>query len=134
MMVSGELDATLLYFVDRNLIDRSTVDLWNHSAIEPLFRDPVAEGARYYKKTGLFPINHGMALKRSIVDRHPWVVLNLYKAFVRANELTDAQRLEHAEYHFAAGLLSPEAYESLRMGLVEHGIKANRAVLETIAR
>ncbi|MCC6531191.1 MAG: hypothetical protein IT531_01460 [Burkholderiales bacterium] len=134
MMLSGELDATLLYFVDRNLIDRSTADLWNHPDIEPLFRDPVAEGARYYQKTGLFPINHGMAVKRSIADQHPWVILNLYKAFVRANELANAQRLEHAEYHLAAGLLSREAYEGLRTPLVAHGVRANRAVLETAAR
>ena len=134
MMLSGELDATLLYFIDRNLIDRSTADLWNHPDIEPLFRDPVAEGARYYKKCGLFPINHGMAVKRAVVDRHPWVVLNLYKAFVRANELANAQRIEHAEYHLAAGLLSQEAYASLNVPLLQHGIKANRAALETVAQ
>jgi 4,5-dihydroxyphthalate decarboxylase len=134
MMLSGELDATLLYFVDPNLIDRSTADLWNHPDIEPLFRDPIAEGMRYYRKTGLFPINHGMAIRRSTVDRHPWVVLNLYKAFARANDLAEAQRLEHVEYHVAAGLVPREASEALRTPLVRHGIKANRAVLETAAR
>ena len=134
MMLSGELDATLLYFVDPNLIDRSTADLWNHPDIEPLFRDPVAEGMRYYRKSGLFPINHGMAIRRSIVDRHPWVVLNLYTAFARANDLAEAQRLEHVEYHLAAGLLPRECGESLRTPLVRHGVKANRTVLETAAR
>ena len=134
MMLSGELDATLLYFVDPNLIDRSTADLWNHPDIEPLFRDPVAEGMRYYRKTGLFPINHGMAVRKSIVDQHPWVVLNLYKAFARANDLANQQRLEHVEYHVAAGLLSREADAALRTPLVQHGVKANRAVLETAAR
>jgi 4,5-dihydroxyphthalate decarboxylase len=134
MMLSGELDATLLYLVDPNIIDRSTADLWNHPEIEPLFRDPIAEGARYYSKTGLFPINHGMAVKKAIVDQHPWVVLNIYKAFVRAAELANQQRLEHVEYHLAAGLLPPETNEALRTSLVQHGIKANRAVLETAAR
>ena len=134
MMLSGELDATLLYFVDRNLIDRSRADLWNHPDIEPLFRDPVAEGKRYYGKTGLFPINHGMAVRKSIVDQHPWVVLNLYKAFVQANELANQQRLEHAEYHRDAGLISREAYDAMTTPLVQHGVKANRAVLETAAR
>ncbi|HET7160270.1 MAG TPA: hypothetical protein VFI62_14825, partial [Burkholderiales bacterium] len=134
MMLSGEIDATLLYFVDRNLIDRSTADLWNHPDIEPLFRDPVAEGMRYYNKTGLFPINHGMAVRKSIVDRHPWVVLNLYKAFVQANEIANQHRLEHVEYHLAAGLLPRDVHEALRTPLVQHGVKANRAVLETAAR
>jgi len=45
-----------------------------------------------------------------------------------------AKRLEHAEYHCAAGLLPGEARESLGVQLVRHGIKANRKVLETAAR
>jgi len=133
MMLSGELDATLLYFVDPNLIDRSTADLWHHPDIRPLF-DPVAEGRRYFRQTGIFPLNHGMAIRRSIVEKHPWIVLNVYKAFVRANELAEAQRMTHVEYHLAAGLLPVEAHEALRAPLVRHGIKANRPVLETAAR
>ena len=35
MMLSGELEATLLYIVDPNLIDRSTADLWHHPDIAP---------------------------------------------------------------------------------------------------
>lgn len=134
MMLSGDLDATLLYFVDPNLIDRSTADLWNHPDIRPLFPDPVAEGSRFYKKTGLFPINHAAVVRKSLVDKHPWVVLNLYKAFERANNIANQQRIEHAEYHYAAGLLSREAHDALRISFVRHGIKANREVLETAAR
>lgn len=134
MMLSGELDATLHYSVDPNLVDRATADLWNHPGIGPLFPDPFAEGARYYRKTGIFPINHGMAIRKELVDRHPWVVLNLYKAFERANDIADKQRLEHVELHLAARLLGPEAEEALRTPLLRHGIKANRNVLETAAR
>ena len=43
------------------MIDRSYVDLENHPDIKPLFADPAAEAARYYRKTGIYPINHGMA-------------------------------------------------------------------------
>jgi 4,5-dihydroxyphthalate decarboxylase len=134
MMLSGELDATLLYLVDPNLVDRSTADLWNHPAIRPLFPDPHAEGDRYFRKTGFFPINHGMAVRKSLVDQHPWVVLNLFKAFQRANDLANQQRMEHLEYYFAAGLLPQSMGDVLRTPLVSHGIKANRGVLETAAR
>jgi 4,5-dihydroxyphthalate decarboxylase len=74
-----------------------------------------------------------MVIRKEIVEKHPWVVLNLYKAFERANETANRERLEHAEYHCAAGLLSGEAREALRAPLVQHGIKANRKVLETAA-
>jgi 4,5-dihydroxyphthalate decarboxylase len=133
MMLSGELDAAIHYIVNPNLVDRSTADLWNHPDVKPLFGDPVAEGIRYYRKTGIFPINHGMVIRKEIVEKHPWVVLNLYKAFERANEIANRERLEHTEYHCAAGLLSGEAREALRVPLVQHGIKANRKVLETAA-
>ena len=131
MMLSGELEAVIHYIVDPNLVDRSTADLWNHPDIRPLFPDPAAEGVRYYRKTGIFPINHGMVIRREIAEKHPWVVLNLYKAFERANEIANRERMQHAEYHLAAGLLPNEAGEALRVPLVRHGIRANRLVLET---
>ncbi len=134
MMLSGELDATLHYIVDPNLVDRSTADLWNHPDIKPLFPDPVAEGIRYYRKTGILPINHGMVICREIADKHPWTVLNLLKAFEQANDIANRERVEHAEYHLATGLLPREARDALRTPLVRHGIKANRTTLETAAQ
>jgi 4,5-dihydroxyphthalate decarboxylase len=134
IMLSGEIDAVIHYIVNPNLVDRSTADLWNHPDVRPLFPDPVAEGVRYYRKTGILPINHGMVIRREIADRHPWAVLNLLKAFERANEIAERQRLEHAAYHIATGLLPAEAAAALRQPLVRHGVKANRKVLETAAQ
>jgi 4,5-dihydroxyphthalate decarboxylase len=131
MMLGGEIDATVHYIARTNLVDRSTADLWHHPDIKPLFPDPLAEGVRYYRKTGLLPINHGMVIKRELAERHPWIVLNLLKAFERANEIAERERLEHAQYHVATGF-APE--EGLRTPLVRHGVRANRKVLETAAQ
>jgi 4,5-dihydroxyphthalate decarboxylase len=131
MMLSGEIEATVHYIRRTNLVDRSTVDLANHPEVRPLFPDPLAEGVRYYRKTALLPINHGMVVKRELAERHPWVVLNVLKAFERANELAERERLEHACYHVDAGLVDGEA---LRTPLVRHGVKANRLVLEAAAQ
>jgi 4,5-dihydroxyphthalate decarboxylase len=134
MMLAGELDAALFYLVDLNLIDRSTADLNNHPDIKTLFPDPIAEGIRYYRKSGLYPINHGMVIKRELAEKHPWAVLNILKAFNRANELANKQRWQHAEYYVDTGLLPREAKAALQMSLVSHGIAANRRVLETAAQ
>jgi len=134
MMLSGELEATLLYLVDPNLVDRSTADLWHQPAIRSLFPDPLAEGIRFYRKTGIYPINHGMVMKREIAEQHPWTVLNLLKAFNCANEIANKQRLEHASYHLAMGLIPREVNEALAKPVVTHGIEANRKVLETAAQ
>jgi 4,5-dihydroxyphthalate decarboxylase len=134
MMVAGELDAVIFYLVDPNLIDRSTVDLHHHPDIKPLFPDPQAEGVRFYRKTGLYPINHGMVIKRELAEKHPWALTNILKAFNRANELAERQRAEHVEYHIEAGLIPAEAGKALQTPIISHGMIANRLVLETIAQ
>ncbi len=130
MMLAGELDAVLHYLVDRNLVDRSRADLASHPDFKFLFPDPIAEGIRYYRKTGLVPINHQAVVRRDVWEKEPWVVLNLIKAFNRANEIANAQRVAHVEDHLATGLLSGDA----RTPVIHHGVKANRKVIETIAQ
>jgi len=132
MMLARELDSVIHYLRKQNLVDRSTADLENHPDIKFLF-DPMTEGIRYYRKTGIFPINHGMVVRREIAEKHPWVILNLLKAFEAANDIANAQRMEHVEYHLAVGAIAPESAEALREPVVRHGIKAKRKTLETAA-
>jgi len=134
MMVSGELEAVIHYIRHDNLVDRSKVDLHHHPDIKTLFPDPIAEGVRYFRKTGIYPINHGMVVRREIAEKHPWVILNLLKAFDKAAALADAQRMDHVDYHIASGLISQEAAKALREPVLQHGIKANRLILETAAQ
>jgi 4,5-dihydroxyphthalate decarboxylase len=134
MMLSGELDACMAYFGNPGLIDRSDVDLANHPDIKPLFPDPDAEGIRYYKKSGIFPINHGMVVKRALFEREPWVVLNILKAFNEANDIAEAERREHVAYHLETGLVPPDYRKALATRLITHGLKVNRATLETAAK
>ena len=124
----------MLYLRDPNLVDRSTADLHNHPDIKPLFPDPMSEGIRYYNKTGIYPINHGMGIKRSVADEHPWAALNLLKAYVQANEITNQRRIEQVEYYVRAGLVDGDSAAALTQSIVKHGIKANRLTLETAAQ
>ncbi len=134
MLVSGEIDACMSYNRHSDVIDRSTVDLDNHPDIKPLFPDNAAECIRYYKKTGIYPINHGMAIKREIYEKNPWIAINLLKAFTEANTLAERERQEHMTYHFETGLVPPEYRAVVAKPLVSHGLKVNREVLELAAR
>ena len=131
----GELHATLMYFPGHGIIDRSTVDLSTNPEIAPLFPDPIAEGTRYYRKTGLYPINHGMIVRRehrreeSVGRAEP-----LQGVRGRANEIADRQRVQHVEYHILSGQVPPEAKAALEKPVLRHGIKANRNILETAAQ
>ena len=78
MMLSGELQAAFHYSLpEKNLIDRSRANLFADERIKPLFPDPAAEGARYFAKTGIFPINHAMVLRRSLFEKYPWAALSI---------------------------------------------------------
>ena len=115
-------------------IDRSNADLDNHPDIKPLFPDPAAEAVRYYKKTGIYPINHGMVIKRAVFERDPWVVINILKAFHQANDIADAERREHVAYHLETGLVPADYRKPLATRIITHGLKANRAMLEMAAQ
>jgi 4,5-dihydroxyphthalate decarboxylase len=134
MMVSGELDACMFYIRNTNIVDRSSEDLHNHPDIKPLFPDSAAEGIRYYNKTGIFPINHGMVMKRDVVEKHPWAVINVIKAMAKANDIAERERREHMNYHLEAGLVPPEYRKAVATPLITHGLKANRKTLEAAAK
>jgi len=135
MLLDGKLDGALRYLAGtNNLVDRSSVDLYKHPDFKTVFPDPHAEGVRFYQKTGIYPINHCMVVKREIADRHPWIVLNIFKAFVKANEIAEKARKEAVEYHLETGLLPPEARKALATPIIQHGVAANRKTLETTAQ
>ncbi len=133
MLVRGELDGALHYLVDRNLVDRSTVDI--SGATRTLFPDPAAEGRRFYAKTGLYPINHAVVVRRALLETHPWIALNLYSAFVAAKEEIARYGRSYLQWYFEAGLLDGGVERTLADNdPLAYGFKAARPVLETIAQ
>jgi 4,5-dihydroxyphthalate decarboxylase len=133
MLVRGELDATLLYLTNPNLVDRSRLDLSKDARVRPLF-DREAEGRRYYAKTGLYPINHTVVVRRALVEQHPWVALNLYSAFNAARARVLRQGQDMLRSYVQLGLLGDDARKALAQDPMAYGIKATRKVLETITQ
>lgn len=133
MLLSGELDATLLYLNDKNIVDRSRADLDDEARIRRLFPDPVAEGRRYHSDTGLLPMNHLIVLRRSLAERHPWLVLNLFEAFGAAKALVrQAARADRA-MHLDAGVITPDTARALDRDMMEYGLRSARRELDLIA-
>ncbi|MBM3529333.1 MAG: hypothetical protein FJX62_14680 [Alphaproteobacteria bacterium] len=133
MMVRGELDATLLYLIDRNLVDRSRIDLSKDDRFRPLF-DRKAEAARYFKKTGIYQINHGLVIRRSIHERHPWAALNIYNAFVKVRAEVLRARDTALHRHYEPSLIGDDVRRALETDTMAYGVKANRKVLETVTQ
>ena len=133
MLVRGELDATLLYLNNRNLVDRSTLDLDTVDVIQPLFKDKQAETRRYFAKTGIYPINHTVVIKRELHERHPWLALNIYQAFVAAKKDVERETADSKQSYFDTGLIDPAGQKALQADPKAYGMKASRKVIETIA-
>ena len=80
MLVDGEVDALLHPDLIKPLVDKDP-------RVARLFPDYRAEEHAYYKKTGIFPIMHAVGIKREILEKNPWVAINLYHAFDEAKNL-----------------------------------------------
>ncbi|MGE0628767.1 MAG: hypothetical protein AB7O43_13150 [Hyphomicrobiaceae bacterium] len=87
MLVAGDVDALLHPDIIQPMID-------GDPRVARLFADYRAEQIRYYRKTQIFPIMHVLGIKPEIVERHPWVPLNLMAAFNKAKAIA-MRRLEN---------------------------------------
>ncbi len=56
--------------------------------VRRLFEDYMEVEQAYYRKTRIFPIMHTVAIRRSLYEKHPWIAMSLYKAFVQAQRET----------------------------------------------
>jgi 4,5-dihydroxyphthalate decarboxylase len=133
MLAAGEIDGTLLYLNEPNLVDRSREDLGQLAKIAPLFPDPDAERKRYFEKTRIYPVNHIVVVRRELVERHTWLVLNLYSAFVEAKAEASRCGENYMEGYFQTGLIDRAVKPALAVDPLAYGVKANRVVLETLA-
>jgi len=133
MLLAGTLDASLLYINAANLVDRARTDLSKRSEIRPLHPDPVVEGARFYKKTGIYPINHCAVIRRSIYEKNPWIARSLYDASLASRDESNKRRIGSLDNHIATGAVDPGTKSALEHDLFGYGIKAAGHVLETIA-
>jgi 4,5-dihydroxyphthalate decarboxylase len=59
--------------------------------VRRLFRDSRSTETGYFEKTGLFPLMHTIGIRRELVERHPWLPVNVYSAFRQALSLAVAE-------------------------------------------
>ena len=83
MLVSGEIDAMMTGAFPKPF-------LAGDPNVGRLFPNYEEEEKAYYRKTGIFPIMHVLGIRKEIVEEHPWIAINLYRAFEEAK--TQAMR------------------------------------------
>ena len=91
----------------------------------------------YYSDTGIFPIMHVMALRKSVYEANPWVAMELLKAFdaAKARSLRRVTNYSASRIPIPWGYaLAEEAIKAFGDDYFPYGINKNRKTLETYLR
>jgi 4,5-dihydroxyphthalate decarboxylase len=73
--------------LDALISARAPSSYHSNDQIGRLFPDYKQAEVAYYQKSGMFPIMHMIGIRRSIVEKHPWLPVNVYVAFLKAKQL-----------------------------------------------
>ncbi|MEM3081460.1 MAG: ABC transporter substrate-binding protein [Nitrososphaerota archaeon] len=137
MLIDGELDA-ILYGGSGRLVDRSQQPLHKHRNFRWLFEDIAEEEVRFFRKTGIFPINHVIVVKKEILEKHPWVAMNIYMAFEKAKQLAYESDDKMFDFISAPNLVCYRGCFDKQLKIFgqdpyPYGFKTNRPVLEKLS-
>jgi len=100
--------------------------------IQRLIPDARAAGFAYFRKTGVYPINHALVVKDSLLTEEPQLAQALFRAFQKAKKIYLA--------HLAAGQNLSGADETVIANMqvvgdpLSFGVGANRKAIETIVQ
>ena len=130
LLANGEIDAVIS-------ARRPSCFINGHDKIRRLFPDYRTAEREYFRRTGIFPIMHAVGIRRDIHEKHRWLAASIYKAFLQAKRLADAEFAETtalkiglpwvtAEYEATTELMG-EDYLVLRH-------RGQRKMLSTMAR
>ncbi len=130
LLADGELDGVISARTPSCYIN-------GHPEVRRLYPDYRAAERDYFTKTGIFPIMHALGIRRDIYDNNRWLAASLYKAFLKAKRLADAEFAETTALKIGLPWVTAE-YEATTavMGhdFWSYGVDANRQTLATMAR
>jgi 4,5-dihydroxyphthalate decarboxylase len=125
MLLAGELDAVLTAHPP-DAFERGD------PRIVRLFEDYRTVEEAYWRDTGIFPIMHVVALRSELLARHPWIAVNLFKAFETAKQRSVARALEVTATRFPVPWIYDTAAKAQASfgELFPYGIEPNRRTLD----
>ncbi len=130
MLLSGELDGLFTARAPSPFINKAP----NVGRLFPDYRN--VEKA-YYKKTGMFPIMHLIGIKRTLVDKHPWLPASLYKAFCESKVYAMKEVREINALPVTLPWLEAEALETMQLmgdDFWRYGVAENAKEIDAMTR
>ncbi len=133
MLEVGEIDALFSALVPPSMMRKS-------NNVRRLFPDFESVERDYFRSTGIFPIQHIVAIKKEIYRANPWVARSLYEAFKQARDKAYEMYHHQAENMHRMFMIPWLTQHFLEMQdlLGEHwfpyGLKQNYKSLDTFLR
>lgn len=130
LLADGELDAVIS-------ARQPSCFAAGYPLVRRLFPDYRAAERDYFRRTGVFPIMHAVGIRRDVLEKHPWLPASVYKAFVQAKRLADAEFAEVTALKIGLPWLTAEfdaTRELMGNDFWSYGVEPNRKTLELMAR
>jgi 4,5-dihydroxyphthalate decarboxylase len=130
MLLKGEIDCALV-------ARPPSCFMKGHPDIERLFPDYLDMEEKYYTRTKVWPIMHVIAIKKAILDAHPWVAGSLYNAFLRSKNRSLRRLYEPGVSRYPLPWLTTYAQRMRKMfggDPFPFGIEENRPTFEQFLR
>jgi 4,5-dihydroxyphthalate decarboxylase len=128
MLFNGELDAVICANLFPSLLNPPP-------HVRRLFENYPEVEAAYFRKTGIFPIMHSVALRHDLWEQHPWIARSLFKAFQCAKEDAYTRLNDTSPYKISLAWFR-RPVEEQRAVLGDdpwaYGLERNRHVVETL--
>jgi 4,5-dihydroxyphthalate decarboxylase len=135
-------DETLSEHLDSGRIDALISALapscfGRNAKVQRLFPDYRAAEEDYFRRTRMFPIMHLVGIRRALVERHPWLAVNTYVAYLKAKELC-YRHMETIGHLYTTLPWPVEEFQRARalMGddFWSYGVEPNRRELTAVSR
>lgn len=128
MLVEGELEGALYPETLPSVRNKSP-------KVALLFPDPKKAEIDYYRKSGIFPIMHTVVIKQEVLDKEPWVAVNILQAFQKAKELCYERMRDPRSFALVwAKDLMEEQEAIFGPDPWPYGLEENRKALEAVVR
>jgi 4,5-dihydroxyphthalate decarboxylase len=130
LLTSGKVDALILPITPKAFSDGDPM-------VQRLFPDLRAVETAYYKKEGVFPIMHAVAVQRDLADKNPALLQSIFEMYSKAKQAAydDLETTTSLKVTLPWATAELEDTRAL-MGdnYWPYGIKANRKELEAVMR
>ena len=130
LLALGEVDAVFHAGEPKAYVD-------GHPKVGRLFPDYRATEQAYFSKTGIFPIMHAVAIKKSLTKENPAIIEKVFRAYSKSKQMAYDYLAQYAWLKDLLPWIGQEFADTRKLmgeNFYSYGIKPNRKSLETLFR